>query len=368
MRIPQADLKAQYDTIKEEVHQAIQNVIASTQFVRGSASTAFEEAFAAYCETDYAVGVANGTDALLLTLRATGIGEGDEVITSPFTFTATGEAIHWVGSKPVFVDIDPENYTLDPRKIEAAVTHKTRAIIPVHLYGHPADMDAILAVAKEHDLIVIEDAAQAHGARYKGRRVGSFGPAACFSFYPGKNLGAYGDAGAVVTSAVKIADTVRRLGDHGSSKKYENDMMGFNSRLDGIQAAVLNVKMQHIERWTQRRREIAQFYNQAFRNVPAIETPTESGWAEAVYHLYVVQVDRRDAVKQKLNEAGVGAAIHYPRPLHLQKSYAFLGHGPGSFPVSERAGERVLSLPNYPEMTEEMLALVVEAAKNAVGT
>ena len=267
MKIPQADLKAQYDTIKEDVHQAIHDVIASTQFVRGSASTAFEEAFAAYCETDYAVGVANGTDALLLTLRATGIGEGDEVITSPFTFTATGEAIHWVGSKPVFVDIDPENYTLDPRKIEAAITDKTRAIIPVHLYGHPADMDAILAVAKEHDLIVIEDAAQAHGARYKGRRVGSFGPAACFSFYPGKNLGAYGDAGAVVTSDVKIADTVRRLGDHGSSKKYENDMLGFNSRLDGIQAAVLNVKMQHIERWTQRRREIAQFYNQAFRNV-----------------------------------------------------------------------------------------------------
>ncbi|MFQ5650476.1 MAG: DegT/DnrJ/EryC1/StrS family aminotransferase [bacterium] len=365
-RIPQADLRAQYETIKHEILESITQVIESTQFVRGSASKQFEEAFARYCESEYAVGVANGTDALMLALRALGVGAGDEVITSAFTFTATGEAIYWVGAKPVFVDIDARNYTMAVSQIEAAVTEKTRAIIPVHLYGHPADMDAILGIAKKYDLKVIEDAAQAHGARYKGKKVGSLGHAACFSFYPGKNLGAYGDAGGVVTSDPKVAETIRKLGDHGSSKKYENDLMGFNSRLDGIQGAVLGVKLQHLDRWNKRRREITEFYNHAFEDVDGIQTPEEASWAECVYHLYVVQVDNRDAVKQRLNEAGIGAAIHYPRPLHLQQSYHFLGLPKGSFPVSERAGERVLSLPNYPEMTEEMLRVVVEKVKEAV--
>ncbi len=366
MKIPQADLRAQYHTIKEEVTAAIADVIENTQFVRGPRSKQFEQAFAKYCETGFAVGVANGTDALMLALRAVGIKAGDEVITSAFTFTATGEAVHWVGGKNVFVDIDPENYAIDASKIEAAITERTRAIIPVHLYGHPADMDAILAIAKKYDLKVIEDAAQAHGARYKGKRVGSFGNVASFSFYPGKNLGAYGDAGGIVTNDPKVADAVRMLGDHGSAKKYENDVMGFNSRLDGIQGAVLGVKLNHLDEWNQRRREITTFYSDAFKDIPAIQTPKESSWAESVYHLYVIQVDHRDQVKQKLNEAGIGAAIHYPRPLHLQKCYGFMGLGAGSFPVAERAGERVLSLPNYPEMTEEMLEYVVAAVKKVL--
>jgi len=352
MKIPQADLKAQYETIKDDIHDAITRVCESTQFVRGSAVAEFEDAFAKYCGVDHAVGVANGTDALMLALRALGIGPGDEVITTPFTFTATGEAIYWVGAKLVCVDINPENYTIDVGQIEEKITDKTRAIIPVHLYGHPADMDAVLEIARKHDLKVIEDAAQAHGALYKGKRVGQFGHAACFSFYPGKNLGAYGDAGAVVTNDPKVADNVRRLGDHGSSKKYENDMMGFN--------------LKHLDDWTRRRREIAEYYNQAFAGMDELVTPQESDWAEGVYHLYVLQVDDRDGVKQTLNDAGIGAAIHYPRPLHLQKAYDFLGLGKGSFPVSERAGDRVLSLPNYPEMTEEMLEFVVEKVKEAV--
>ncbi len=366
MKIPQADLKAQYQTIKDEVHAAITKIIESTQFVRGSASKEFEASFAKYCETEHAVGVANGTDALMLALRALGVREGDEVITSAFTFTATAEAIYWVGATPVLVDIDPENYTLDVEKVRAAVTDKTRAIIPVHLYGHPADMDPILEVARQHDIKVLEDAAQAHGARYKGKKAGSMGHAATFSFYPGKNLGAYGDAGGVVTNDAKVADSIRALGDHGSVRKYENEFMGFNSRLDGIQAAVLNVKMKYIDEWTRRRREIAAFYNDALAHVDGVETPKESSWAECVYHLYVIQVDDRDQVKQKLNAAGIGAAIHYPRPLHLQKAYDFLGLGRNTFPVAERAGDRVLSLPNYPEMTEEMVERVVAEVKGVV--
>lgn len=368
MKIPQADLKAQYLTIKEEIHSAILNVIENTQFVRGPATEQFEKTFADYCETQYAIGCANGTDALMLALRALGIGAGDEVITSPFTFTATAEAIHWVGAKPVFVDIDAKNYTIDVSKISAAITKKTKAIMPVHLYGHPADMDKIMTIANKHNLKVIEDAAQAHGALYKEKKVGSIGHVACFSFYPGKNLGAYGDAGGIVTNDTKIAETIRRLGDHGSSKKYQNDMMGFNSRLDGIQGAVLNVKMRYIEQWTERRREITKFYNDAFNGSSEIQTPRESKWAQHVYHLYVVQVENRDKAKQRLNEAGIGAAIHYPRPLSLQKAYDFMSLGKGSFPAAERAGERVMSLPNYPEMTDEMLRFVVEKVKDLILT
>ncbi len=366
MKIPQADLKAQYESIKGEVTEAIGEVLASTQFVRGYASKKFEENFARFCETEFAVGVANGTDALMLALRALGIGAGDEVIIPTFTFTATGEAVHWVGARLVFVDVDPRNYTIDVEQVERRITAKTRAIIPVHLYGHPADMDAILDLAKKHDLKVIEDAAQAHGALYKGRKIGSLGHAATFSFYPGKNLGAYGDAGGVVTNDPKIAETVRKLGDHGSVRKYQNDVLGFNSRLDGIQGAVLDIKLRHLDGWTQRRREITEFYNEAFKDMQAIQTPEESEWAEGVYHLYVIQVKNRDEVKTRLNEAGVGAAVHYPRPLHLQKCYEFMGLGEGSFPVSEQAGQRVLSLPNYPEMTEEMLQYVVQNVKNAI--
>ncbi len=366
IKIPQANLKAQYETIKDEIHQVMDEVIENTQFVRGKSVKAFEEAFARYCETDYAVGVGNGTDALLLALRAVGIGPGDEVITVPFTFTATAEAIHWVGAKVVFVDINAENYTIDVQQIEDSITDKTRAIMPVHLYGHPADMQPILNIAKKYDLKVIEDAAQAHGARYKNQRVGSMGHVSGFSFYPGKNLGAYGDAGGVTTNDPKIAENIRKLGDHGSSKKYANDMLGFNSRLDGLQGAVLGVKLKYLDKWNQRRREITKIYNQAFQDLKEMALPGESPWAEPVYHLYVVQVDNRDALKQKLNDAGIGAGIHYPIPLHLQKAYEFMGLQKGRFPVAERAAERVLSLPNYPEMTNDELEYVVKKVKELV--
>ncbi len=367
MTIPQADLRKQYETIKEEIDDAISRVVDQTRFVRGPFCAEFEQAFARFCETGYAVGVANGTDALMLALRAVGVGPGDEVITVPFTFTATAEAIHWVGAKIVFVDICAENYTMDVAQVEARITERTRAILPVHLYGHPADLDPLLALAKKYDLKIIEDAAQAHGARYKGRRVGSLGHAGCFSFYPGKNLGAYGDAGGVTTDDARVAENVRKLGDHGSSKKYVNDMLGFNSRLDGLQAAVLQVKLGHLEAWNARRREITAYYNEALADIEEIELPGESDWAESVYHLYVIQVPDRDAVRQKLNDAGIGAAVHYPRPLHLQPAYAFLGLGEGSFPVAERAAERVLSLPNFPEMTEAQLAYVVEHVRAIFG-
>jgi dTDP-4-amino-4,6-dideoxygalactose transaminase len=356
--IPQVDLKAQYETIKDEIKQAIDEVLESTQFVRGQAVKAFEQKFAQYCETNYAVGVANGTDALCLALRAVGVGAGDEVITVPFTFTATAEAIHWVGAKSVFVDISSENYTIDVQQIEEHITERTKALLPVHLYGHPADMESILNLAKKYDLKVVEDAAQAHGALYKKRKVGSLGHAACFSFYPGKNLGAYGDAGAVVTNDAKIAENVKKLGDHGSLKKYQNDELGFNSRLDSLQAAVLQVKLRYLDNWNHRRREIADLYNQTFREQEGIVTPNVSPWAEPVYHLYVIQVEQRDRLKQKLNELGIGAAVHYPQPLHLLKAYQFLGYSRGRFPVSESLAEKVLSLPNYPEMSDEMVEFV----------
>lgn len=361
--IPQADLKAQYQTIKEEVDQAMHEVVESAQFVRGQPVMQFEDAFARYCETHFAVGVGNGTDALMLALRALGIGPGDEVITVPFTFTATTEAIHWVGAKIVFVDICSDNFTMDVRQIEQRVTERTRAIIPVHLYGHPADMAPILNLAKKYDLKVLEDAAQAHGARYQGQRVGSFGHAASFSFYPGKNLGAYGDAGAVVTNDPKVAENIQKLGDHGSLKKYENDKLGFNSRLDSIQAAVLQVKLKYLDRWNQRRREITKMYNRLFQDLGEVALPTESSWAEPVYHLYVIRVRNRDLLKSKLNAAGIGAGIHYPTSLHLQKAYTFLGLRAGAFPVSEQAADSVLSLPNYPEMTDEMVELVAGKVK-----
>jgi dTDP-4-amino-4,6-dideoxygalactose transaminase len=366
VRIPQADLKAQYLTIQEEVDKAILEVVKSSAFVRGPKVKEFEEAFASYCETTYAVGVANGTDALMLALRALEIGPGDEVITAPFTFTATTEAIHWVGADIVFTDIRPDNYTIDAQGIEERITEKTRAIIPVHLYGYPADMGAISDIAGKYNLKIIEDAAQAHGARYKGKRVGGLGDVATFSFYPGKNLGAYGDAGGIVTNDPRIAEMIKWLGDHGSARKYENDLMGFNSRLDSIQAAVLGVKLQYLDEWNDRRRQITDYYNEAFSDMEAIRTPTASPWAEPVYHLYVIEVDHRDGLKQKLNEAGIGAGNHYPRPLHLQKAYDFMKIPAGSLPAAESAAARVLSLPNYPEMTEEMLEFVVDKVKEVI--
>ncbi|MFQ5823057.1 MAG: DegT/DnrJ/EryC1/StrS family aminotransferase [bacterium] len=364
--IPQADLKAQYETIKDEIKEAIEAVLQSTQFVRGRFVYEFEEKFSSYCQSKYAVGVGNGTDALCLALRAVGIRPGDEVITVPFTFTATAEAIHWVGAKIVFVDISPDNYTMDLQQVEAKITEKTRAIIPVHLYGHPADMEPILNFAKKYNLKVIEDAAQAHGALYKNKRVGSLGHAAGFSFYPGKNLGAYGDGGAVVTNNPNIAENVKKLGDHGSLKKYQNDELGFNSRLDSLQAAILQVKLAYLDKWNQRRREIAKLFDQAFQDREDVITPKVSPWAVPVFHLYVIQVEHRDPLKQNLNKIGIGAGVHYPKPLHLLQAYQFLGYSKGSFPISERLAEKVLSLPNYPEMSDEMIEYVAENVKKLV--
>jgi len=366
MPIPLVDLKAQYQAIKEEIDRAMRRVVESTAFIMGPEVSAFEEAFAAYCEAQYAVGVGSGTAALFLALKACGIGPGDEVITTPFTFMATAETISQAGARPVFVDIDPVTYNLNPELIEKVITPRTRAIIPVHLYGQPAEMDAIHEIAKAHGLWVIEDAAQAHGARYKGRRAGSLGDIACFSFYPSKNLGAYGDGGAVVTNNPDLAARVRALRDHGRSSKYIHEELGWGLRLDALQAAILSAKLPHLDAWNAARRERAQRYTEWLADTEIV-TPTALPHVEHVYHCYVVRTPRRDEVYQALRKRGIGVGIHYPIPLHRQPAYRDLGYGEGAFPVSERCSREVLSLPMYPELTEEQQREVVEALRELVG-
>jgi dTDP-4-amino-4,6-dideoxygalactose transaminase len=321
---------------------------------------AFEQAFATYCGAQHGVGVASGTAAVHLALLACGIGAGDEVITSPHTFIATVEAICRSGAAPVFVDIDPATFNLDPYRLEAAISPRTKAIIPVHLYGRPVDMDAILAAARRHGLRVIEDAAQAHGARYRQRRVGAFGDAGCFSFYPGKNLGAYGDGGMVVTDDATIAARVRTLRDHGRSGKYEHATLGFGERLDALQAAVLGVKLRYLDEWNARRRRAAARYCDLLANA-GIALPTSADDAESVYHLFVVRVPERDRILSALQAVGIGAGIHYPVPVHRQAACAHLGYARGAFPHAERAAHEVLSLPLYPEITDAQLREVSNA-------
>jgi len=360
--VPFVDLKVQYLSIKAEIDSAVLGVLESTQFVLGKEVVAFEELFAAYTQTSQVMGVNTGTSALHLALLAAGIGRGDEVITTPFTFIATVSAIDYTGATPVFVDIDPVSFTIDPAKIEAAITPRTKAILPVHLYGQPADMDPIMEIARRHGLVVIEDAAQAHGAEYKGRRVGSIGDLGCFSFYPGKNLGAYGEGGAVTTNNPELARTVRMLRDWGAERRYYHDLKGFNYRLEGVQGAVLRVKMKYIEGWTEARRAVAARYDEALAGI-GIRTPFAAPDRRHVYHIYAIRDTRRDSLQAFLHDHGVSTGIHYPIPVHLQRAFAELGHKEGDFPHSEAAAREVLSIPMYPELPQDQQELVVAALK-----
>lgn len=359
--IPFVDLSAQYSTISHEVDAAIADVLHRTDFILGRDVDLFEEEFARYIEAKHAVAVDSGTSALELALRACDIGPGDEVITAANTFIATALAISYTGAKPVLVDADPQSYTIDVSLIEEAITPRTKAILPVHLYGQPADMDPILAIARRHGLAVIEDACQAHGARYKGRRVGTLGDAAAFSFYPGKNLGAYGDGGIVTANDPKIADSIRMLRNYGQTAKYHHLLQGYNRRLDTIQAAVLRVKLRYLDRWNAARRRHARLYNDMLAHSSAA-TPVEADYAESVYHLYVIQVEDRDGLATYLHDKGISTGIHYPVPIHLQPAYRELGHGKGSFPVCEQRAATILSLPMYAELTSSQ----IEYASGAV--
>lgn len=349
--IPFVDLKAQYTSIKTEVNAAIQGVLDSCQFTLGSEVAAFEEEFATYSQAKFGIGVNTGTSALHLALLAANIGPGDEVITVPFTFVATVSAIHYTGATPVFVDIDPKTFTMDPKGLEAVITKKTKAIIPVHLYGQPADMDPILEIAKRHGLIVIEDACQAHGAEYKGRRVGSIGDMGCFSFYPGKNLGAYGEGGMVTTSSPEFTRTIRMLRDWGAEKKYHHVLKGYNFRLEGLQGAVLRVKLRYLEGWTEARRTAAGHYDRLLAG-SGVATPLAMAQARHVYHVYAIRTQARQAWQQALQSQAIQTGIHYPIPVHLLPAFADLGYHAGQFPHSERAANEVLSLPMFPELTE----------------
>jgi dTDP-4-amino-4,6-dideoxygalactose transaminase len=364
MTVPFVDLQAQYRSIKSEVDAAIQRVLDTSAFILGREVEAFERAFAEYVGAEFCVGVSNGTAAIQLALTACGVGSGDEVIVPANTFFATAEAVSTANATPVFVDCDADSCNIDASKIEAAVTPRTRAIVPVHLYGQPADMDAVFEVAERHKLIVVEDAAQAHGARHGGRRVGPLGRAGCFSFYPGKNLGAYGEGGAVVTNDKEVARRVRLLRDHGSEQKYRHEIVGYNFRLEGIQGAVLNVKLRHLDRWNELRREHAARYRELLAplaDAGSLTLQREAAYAESVYHLFVIQADARDSLQRFLSAAGVQTGIHYPVPVHLQPAYASLGHRAGDFPVAERQAGRLLSLPMFAELTERQVNYVADA-------
>ena len=360
MTVPFLDLGAQLGAIEADLKQAIDRVIAAKSFVLGPSVEQFEEHFAAYCDIRHAIGVSSGTAALHLALLACGIGPGDEVITTAHTFIATCWAITYAGARPVLVDVDPETLTIDPQRIPAAVTARTRAIIPVHLYGQPADMDPIMAIARQHHLAVVEDACQAHGARYKGRRVGSIGDIGCFSFYPGKNLGAFGEAGAVVTNDATLAAAVRKQRNHGQAQRYHHDLLGFNYRMDGIQAAVLNVKLRHLDHWNSRRREHAHAYDALLAACPGLRLTRQRGDSESVYHLYVVRSDRRDALRAYLAEQGIDTGLHYPVPIHRQPAYAELGYAAGDFPITEESCATLLSLPMYAELAPRQVAYVAQ--------
>lgn len=361
--IPFVDLKAQYASIRNEVNAAIQGVLDSCQFTLGSEVAAFEEEFAAYCHARNGIGVNTGTSALHLALLAAGIGPGDEVVTVPFTFVATVSAIHYTGATPVFVDIDPRTFTVDVTAIEAAITERTRAIIPVHLYGQPADMDPILDIAKRRGLVVIEDACQAHGAEYKGRRAGTLGDMGCFSFYPGKNLGAYGEGGMVVTNHTAYTRTIRMLRDWGAEKKYQHVLKGYNYRLEGIQGAVLRVKLRHLERWTEARRAVAASYDRQLAG-SGVPTPESMSYARHVYHIYAIRSRKRQAWQDALQAQGIQTGIHYPIPVHLLPAFADLGYKAGQFPHSEQAANEVLSIPMYPELNADQCEQVAQAVKD----
>ena len=362
MNVPLVDLKKQYFSIQEEVLAEMKGVLDSGQYTLGEQVDLFESKFSKFCETGYGVGVANGTEALHLALLACEIGPNDEVITAANTFVATILAIKYIGARPVLVDIDPGSYNIDASVIEKAITKRTKAIVPVHLYGQPANMDVIGMIAKKYNLKVVEDACQAHGAEYKGKKVGSFGDAACFSFYPGKNLGAYGDAGIVVTNSFEIAEKIRMLRNYGSKKKYIHESQGFNSRLDTLQAAVLNVKLKKLVVWNQLRAEAAAKYNSLLIGTSLV-LPKENDDSSHVYHLYVVRSKKRDSLLEYLKEKGVFAGIHYPVPAHLSALGKDLNYKPGDFPITERYCQQIISLPLFPEISSEQIAYVVGQIK-----
>lgn len=360
--IPFIDLKTQYHSIKDEIDRAVLELLESGQFVLGREVSDFEAEFSTYCHAAHGIGVNSGTSALHLALLAGGIGPGDEVITVPNTFVATIAAICYVGARPVFVDIDPVTYTIDTGSIMSAITEKTKAIVPVHLYGQPADMDPILDIARRHHLWVIEDAAQAHGAEYKNRRVGSIGDMGCFSFYPGKNLGAYGEGGMVVTNNSECGRTIRMLRDWGAEKKYEHKLKGYNYRMEGVQGAVLRVKLRHLEKWTEARRSRAALYDRLLADC-GIHTPSAMPYARHVYHIYAIRIANRSDVQDVLLKKGIQTNIHYPFPVHLLEAYKDLGYKGGDFPHAEKAAKEVLSLPMFAELTDESVEYVVQCLR-----
>ncbi|MDR7866281.1 MAG: DegT/DnrJ/EryC1/StrS family aminotransferase [Sporomusaceae bacterium] len=370
-KIPLVDLVAQYQSIKLEIQERMNAILDKASFIMGPDVTQFEEEFASYCGIPNCLTVANGTDALLLALKAIGIRPGDYVITVPNTFIASSECITNIGAHPEFVDIDPRTYLMDAEKLEAKIKElimrklPIKAVIAVHLYGQPCEMDAIMDVVRRYNLKLLEDSAQAHGAKYKGQPIGSFGDAACFSFYPGKNLGAYGDGGAVITPDNTIAENVSMLRNHGRHRtaKYEHEIEGYNSRLDTIQAAVLSVKLKHLEKWTEQRIANAALYSQLLRDCPDIVVPYVARDARHVYHLYVVRSPKRDALMRKLADNGIACGVHYPIPLHLQPAYRYLGYKPGDFPQAEAACAEIFSLPMYPELTSTQIEYICDTIK-----
>ena len=382
MHVPLLDLRRQYESIKPEINAAIQRVVESQQFILGSEVEQLEQEIAAYCGVKHAIGVASGTDALLLSLKAAGIGPGDQVITTPFTFFATAGAIVNAGAQPVFVDIEPNCYNIDPNKLEdklkvlmshqlSAISRRPKAIIPVHLYGQMADTDPIMDLARRHDLMVIEDAAQAIGAEYKGRKAGTIGHLGCFSFFPSKNLGGYGDGGMVVTDDDELADQVRMLRIHGSQPKYYHKMVGYNSRLDALQAAILRAKLPHLDTWSAQRRRVAARYQELLGGVEEIVLPNTGPDRSHIFHQFTVRVrdGLRDGLLAYLKEAGIGTAVYYPLPLHLQECFDYLGYRRGDFPEAERASQQVLSLPMFPELTaseQETIAMTITSFFHAV--
>lgn len=361
--VPFVDLKAQYHSIKPEIDDAVLALLDSTQFVLGAQVAAFEQLFAAYASTQHALGTSSGTSALHLALLAAGVGPGDEVITTPHTFIASVAAIDYCGATPVFVDIDPESFTIDPTLVEAAITERTKAMLPIHLYGQMADMDPLVEIAERHSITIIEDAAQAHGAEYKGRRAGSIGAAGCFSFYPGKNLGAYGEGGAVTTDDDEIRRLVSMLRDWGAEEKYHHDLKGFNYRLEGMQGAVLKVKMAHIERWTEARRTAAARYDAGFADID-VAVPVQLADRRHVYHVYAIRTDDRAGLMAYMADHGVASGIHYPIPVHLQKAFAELDHGRGDFPHAESAADQVVSMPMFPEIRPDQQDRVIDVVRN----
>lgn len=357
MRVPFVDLPGLHRTIEEDLRLVFENVLERASFILGPEVLQFEEAFASYLNVSHCVAVNSGTAALHLALQALGIGPGDEVITVPNTFIATAEAISAVGGRPVFVDVNPASYTMNPAAVEDSITSRTKALLPVHLYGQPADLDPLLEIARRNNLVLVEDACQAHGATHRGRKAGTLGTAGCFSFYPGKNLGCLGEGGAVVTNDPAVADHVRMLRDHGSIRKYEHRLTGYNFRMEGLQGGFLSVKLRHLDAWNDRRRLAAKKLDELLSGSPLV-LPAEMPYARHVYHLYVVQAPDRDALRAQLLAAGIETGLHYPIPLHLQEAYSRLGYRAGSFPVAEAASQRILSLPMHPELTNEQIEYV----------